>query len=77
MPSILIECGFLTNFKEEEYLHSEIGQEYIASAIFRGFKAYKENFEGATSEKESEEPIVVRKIEKKHQRLKKKLLLKK
>ena len=43
MPSILIECGFLTNFKEEEYLHSEIGQEYIASAIFRGFKAYKEN----------------------------------
>ena len=47
MPSILIECGFLTNFKEEEYLHSEIGQEYIASAIFRGFRAYKENFEGA------------------------------
>ena len=57
MPSILIECGFLTNFKEEEYLHSEIGQEYIASAIFRGFKAYKENYEGITSEKESEEPI--------------------
>ena len=46
MPSILIECGFLTNVKEEEYLHSEIGQEYIASAIFRGFRAYKENFEG-------------------------------
>lgn len=60
MPSILIECGFLTNFKEEEYLHSEIGQEYIASAIFRGFKAYKENFEGTTSEKESEEPIVAK-----------------
>ena len=60
MPSILIECGFLTNFKEEEYLHSEIGQEYIASAIFRGFKAYKENFEGITSEKESEEPIAVK-----------------
>ena len=60
MPSILIECGFLTNFKEEEYLHSEIGQEYIASAIFRGFKAYKENYEGITSEKESEEPIAVK-----------------
>ena len=59
MPSILIECGFLTNFKEEEYLHSEIGQEYIASAIFRGFKAYKENFEGTTSEKELKEPITV------------------
>lgn len=60
MPSILIECGFLTNFKEEEYLHSEIGQEYIASAIFRGFKAYKKNFEGTTSEKELKEPIAVK-----------------
>ena len=62
MPSILIECGFLTNFKEEEYLHSEIGQEYIASAIFRGFKAYKENFEGITSEKASEAPIVLNEV---------------
>ena len=60
MPSILIECGFLTNFKEEEYLHSEIGQEYIASAIFRGFKAYKKNFEGTISEKELKEPIAVK-----------------
>ena len=45
MPSILIECGFLTNFKEEEYLHSEIGQDYIASAIFRAFRSYKESVE--------------------------------
>ena len=60
MPSILIECGFLTNLKEEEYLHSEIGQEYIASAIFRGFRAYKENFEGITLERESEEPVVAK-----------------
>jgi N-acetylmuramoyl-L-alanine amidase len=60
MPSILIECGFLTNFKEEEYLHSEIGQEYIASAIFRGFRTYKENFEGTTSKKVSEGHVVVK-----------------
>jgi len=60
MPSILIECGFLTNFKEEEYLHSEIGQDFIASAIFRGFRTYKENFEGTTSEKGSEAPVVVK-----------------
>ena len=58
MPSILIECGFLTNPKEEEYLHSEIGQEFVASAIFRGFRAYKENFEGTTSKEESEENLV-------------------
>ena len=51
MPSILIECGFLTNPKEEDFLHSEKGQDYLASAIFRAFRAYKENFEGITSEK--------------------------
>ncbi len=45
MPSILIECGFLTNPKEEEYLHSEIGQDYIASAIFRAFRSYKQSIE--------------------------------
>ena len=45
MPSILIECGFLTNPKEEEYLHSKIGQDYIASAIFRAFRSYKESVE--------------------------------
>ena len=43
MPSILIECGFLTNPKEEEFLHSDIGQDYIASAIFRAFRSYKES----------------------------------
>lgn len=45
MPSILIECGFLTNPKEEEFLHSETGQDYIASAIFRAFRSYKESVE--------------------------------
>ena len=45
MPSILVECGFLTNPKEEEFLHSDIGQDYIASAIFRAFRSYKESIE--------------------------------
>ena len=46
MPSILVECGFLTNHKEEDFLHSDIGQEYIASAIFRAFRDYKQSVEG-------------------------------
>ncbi len=45
MPSILIECGFLTNPKEEDFLQSNIGQDYIASAIFRAFRTYKESVE--------------------------------
>ena len=45
MPSILIECGFLTNPSEEDFLQSHLGQDYIASAIFRAFKNYKERIE--------------------------------
>ena len=50
MPSILIECGFLTNPKEEDFLHSEKGQDHLASAIFEAFKNYKETVEGLTDQ---------------------------
>ena len=56
MPSILVECGFLTNPKEEEFLHSDLGQDYIASAIFRAFRSYKQNIE-ITAEAVNENPI--------------------
>ena len=52
---------FLTNPKEEDFLHSEKGQDYLASAIFRAFRAYKENFEGVSLEKKVIEPIIVEK----------------
>ncbi|MCB0754918.1 MAG: N-acetylmuramoyl-L-alanine amidase [Flavobacteriales bacterium] len=42
MPSILVELGFLTHAPEEDFLNSENGKAYMASAIFRGFKEYKE-----------------------------------
>jgi N-acetylmuramoyl-L-alanine amidase len=45
MPSVLIETGFLSNPKEEAFLLSKTGQAYIASAIFRAFRAYKTEFE--------------------------------
>lgn len=47
MPGVLIETGFLSNAKEEEFLMSEQGQTYIASAIYRAFREYKENVEKA------------------------------
>lgn len=40
MPTILIECGFLTNVAEAAYLNSEYGQEIISSAIFRATRAF-------------------------------------
>lgn len=42
MPSILIELGFLTHAPEEDFLNTENGKAYMSSAIFRGFKEYKE-----------------------------------
>ena len=52
MPSVLIECGFLTNQKEEDFLQSETGKDFIASAIFRAFKSYKEDVENINNSKE-------------------------
>ncbi len=40
MPSILIEMGFLTNPKEEDFLNSQQGKDYMASAIYRAIKKY-------------------------------------
>ncbi len=46
MPSVLVEVGYLTNEEEEKFLNSERGQVYIASAIFRAFRDYKQEIEG-------------------------------
>ncbi|MCD4694660.1 MAG: N-acetylmuramoyl-L-alanine amidase [Bacteroidales bacterium] len=45
MPGILVELGFLSNPTEEKYLLLEESQVYLASAIYRAFKEYKEEFE--------------------------------
>ena len=38
MPSALVELGFLTNPDEEDFLRSESGKAYMASAIYRAFR---------------------------------------
>jgi N-acetylmuramoyl-L-alanine amidase len=45
MPSVLVEIGFLSNTKEERELNTEQTQDYIASAIYRAFKEYKNQME--------------------------------
>lgn len=46
MPSVLIELGFISNTSEEDFLNSEKGKVYMASAIYRAFKEYKIEMEG-------------------------------
>ena len=48
MPSILVELGFLSNAEEEDFLNSANGKVYMASAIYRAFKAYKQEVESKT-----------------------------
>ena len=50
MPSILTEIGYLTNPLEEQFLGSKEGQSYLAKAIFRGFRKYKDEIEGNKKE---------------------------
>lgn len=42
MPSVLVEVGFISNTEEEKYLLTETGQDFLASAIFRAFRDYKQ-----------------------------------
>ncbi len=43
MPAVLVELGFLTNPEEEDFLNSEKGQSYLASAIYRAVRDFKAN----------------------------------
>ncbi|MGZ3866499.1 MAG: N-acetylmuramoyl-L-alanine amidase [Bacteroidia bacterium] len=54
MPSILTEVGFLTNPEEEKFLSSEKGQTYMASALFRAARRYKDEKEGQVKKYEDD-----------------------
>lgn len=40
MPSVLVELGFLTNRKEEDYLNSKKGKQLMTKALFNAVKKY-------------------------------------
>jgi len=40
MTSVLVECGFMTNASEANYLNTTEGQDVIASALFRAMRSH-------------------------------------
>ncbi|WP_249414452.1 N-acetylmuramoyl-L-alanine amidase family protein [Marinifilum caeruleilacunae] len=65
MPSILVEVGFISNPTEEKFLKTKQGQDYLASAIFRAFRAYKDKIEqtsGVLSKQEENEKNIAQEI---------------
>jgi N-acetylmuramoyl-L-alanine amidase len=65
MPSVLVEVGFISNSEEEKYLLTDAGQDYLASAIFRAFRDYKQTIDSRsglkpnnyTAQSESAPPV--------------------
>lgn len=45
MPSVLIECGYLSDKSDEDYLRSDKGQADIARSIFKGIRFFKFDYE--------------------------------
>jgi N-acetylmuramoyl-L-alanine amidase len=45
MPSVLIEIGFLSNPKEENYLKTDHGQDKISESIYRAFSKFKKEID--------------------------------
>lgn len=63
MPGVLVETGFITNEEDERFLMSEDGQVYLASAIYRAVKFYKEEME----RKDNKAQVVVKDYAKEEQ----------
>jgi len=45
MPAVLVELGFISNPAEARFMASDEGQTYLASAIFRSIRAFKQSYE--------------------------------
>jgi len=45
MPSVLVECGYLSNSSDEAYLKSDKGQTEIAKSIFKAIRYFKMDYD--------------------------------
>ena len=57
MPSVLVECGYITNEGDLAALRTEEGRDKIAARLCRGFRVYKAEYEGTSVEPEGKKPV--------------------
>lgn len=56
MPSVLVECGYITSEGDLATLRTEEGRNLIAARLCRGFRIYKAEYEGTKLELEETKP---------------------
>ncbi|MBR1500959.1 MAG: N-acetylmuramoyl-L-alanine amidase [Bacteroidales bacterium] len=56
MPSVLVECGYITSEGDLATLRTEEGRDLIAARLCRGFRIYKAEYEGTKQELEETKP---------------------
>lgn len=56
MPSVLVECGYITSEGDLAVLRTEEGRDKIAARLCRGFRIYKAEYEGTKQELEEIKP---------------------
>ena len=56
MPSVLVECGYITSEGDLAVLRTEEGRDKIAARLCRGFRIYKAEYEGTKQELEETKP---------------------
>ncbi len=61
MPSVLVELGFLSNSKDEQYMLTESGQNELAESIYHSFRVYKANYEMKNFVEKIDREVVVQK----------------
>jgi N-acetylmuramoyl-L-alanine amidase len=62
MPGILTEIGFMSNAEDAEFLLNDTNQTYMASALYRAFKEYKNEMEGNSADNSKEEDVIIPEI---------------
>jgi len=45
MPSVLVECGYLSDKEDEKYLNSESGQDDVAKSIYKAIRYFKFDYD--------------------------------